>query len=226
MIPLKDENPISTTPIVVYLLIAINIAVFFHQLSLGEQLSDFFQLYAVIPQELTASINGNPPDQSVPELFTLVSSQFLHGGWMHIGFNLSLRGISQTLCKLGQLFELSISYISPSTIRNWCLKMGLYCLSQPIEEGPYALILDESVEIGKEKLLLLLGVPLEKSSFLHPLSIQDVRVLTLKVQHSWKAEEVAQLIEQTRTEHPITFSYAISDKGSTLRKALKICNLK
>ncbi len=88
MIPLRDENPISTTPIVVYILIAINIAVFFHQLGLGEQIEDFFQLYAVIPQELSASFAGNPPDQPVPEMFTLVSSQFLHGGWMHIGFNM------------------------------------------------------------------------------------------------------------------------------------------
>ena len=88
MIPLKDENPISTTPIVVYILIAINLAVFVHQLTLGEQIEDFFQLYAVIPKELTASFEGNPPNQSVPEMFTLVSSQFLHGGWMHIGFNM------------------------------------------------------------------------------------------------------------------------------------------
>ena len=88
MIPLKDENPISTTPVIVYILIAINITVFFHQLSLGEQLEAFFHLYAVIPKELTASLAGTPPDQPVPELFTLVSSQFLHGGWLHIGFNM------------------------------------------------------------------------------------------------------------------------------------------
>ena len=88
MIPLRDENPISTTPIVVYVLIAINIVVFVHQLSLGEQLKEFFQLYAVIPQELSASFAGTPPDQPVPELVTLVSSQFLHGGLMHIGFNM------------------------------------------------------------------------------------------------------------------------------------------
>jgi len=88
MIPLKDENPISTVPIVVYILIAINIAVFFNQLGLGEQLNDFFQLYAVIPQELTDSLVGNPPNQSVPEPLTLVTSQFLHGGWGHIAFNM------------------------------------------------------------------------------------------------------------------------------------------
>ncbi len=88
MIPLKDDNPISTTPVVVYVLITVNIVVFFHQLSLGDQLNYFFHLYAVIPQELTASLAGAPPDQPVPEFATLVSSQFLHGGWMHIGFNM------------------------------------------------------------------------------------------------------------------------------------------
>lgn len=88
MIPLKDENPVSTVPIVVYIIVAINIAVFFNQLSLGEQLNEFFQLYAVIPQELTDSLAGNPPYQAVPEPLTLVTSQFLHGGWAHIGFNM------------------------------------------------------------------------------------------------------------------------------------------
>ena len=88
MIPLKDENPAYTTPIVVYALIAINVVVFLHEMSLGSQINDFFQLYAVIPQELSASFQGNPPNQAVPELVTLVTSQFLHGGFMHIAFNM------------------------------------------------------------------------------------------------------------------------------------------
>jgi membrane associated rhomboid family serine protease len=88
MIPLKDDNPSYTTPVIVYALIAINIVVFLHEMSLGSQLESFFQLYAVIPQELSASFAGTPPDQSVPEIATLITSQFLHGGWMHIIFNM------------------------------------------------------------------------------------------------------------------------------------------
>ncbi len=128
MIPLRDENPISTTPIVVYILIAINIAVFFHQLGLGEQIEEFFQLYAVIPQELSASLAGNPPDQPVPELFTLVSSQFLHGGWMHIGFNmlyLSIFGNNIEDC-LGHskflVFYLTCGVLASLT--HWFFDMG------------------------------------------------------------------------------------------------------
>lgn len=89
MIPLSDDNPTNTTPIVVYVLIAINVVVFFHQLSLSAaELNSFFQLYAVIPQELTASFEGISTDQPVPEVATLVTSQFLHGGFVHIGFNM------------------------------------------------------------------------------------------------------------------------------------------
>ena len=88
MIPLRDENPTSSTPIVVYALIAINIVVFLHQMTLGSGLDGFFQLYAVIPQQLSASFEGVPINQPVPEILTLITSQFLHGGLAHIGGNM------------------------------------------------------------------------------------------------------------------------------------------
>ena len=88
MIPLNDENPSYSTPVVVYALIAINVVVFLHEMSLGRGLDGFFQLYAVIPQQLSASFNGIPVNQPVPEIVTLITSQFLHGGLMHIGGNM------------------------------------------------------------------------------------------------------------------------------------------
>ena len=88
MIPINDENPSHSTPIVVYALIAINVAVFFHQMTLGTGVEGFFQLYAVIPQQLSASFDGVPTNQPVPEILTLVTSQFLHGGLAHIGGNM------------------------------------------------------------------------------------------------------------------------------------------
>ena len=62
--------------------------------------------------------------------------------WMHIGFNISLRGVSQSLCKFASLYGLSIDYISPSSIRNWCLKFGLYSLTSIREPGKYVIICD------------------------------------------------------------------------------------
>ena len=88
MIPLNDENPTFSTPIVVYALIALNIVVFLHEMSLGSGLDGFFRLYAVVPQELSASFAGIPTNQPVPEILTLITSQFLHGGFAHIGGNM------------------------------------------------------------------------------------------------------------------------------------------
>ncbi|MGQ4647310.1 rhomboid family intramembrane serine protease [Lyngbya aestuarii] len=89
MVPLRDENPIKITPYVTYALIAINVFVFIYELTLaGPQLDGFFHLFAVVPRELTASFSGITVNQPVPEAVTLVTSQFLHAGFMHVGFNM------------------------------------------------------------------------------------------------------------------------------------------
>ncbi|MEQ9372564.1 MAG: rhomboid family intramembrane serine protease [Coleofasciculus chthonoplastes F3-SA18-01] len=89
MFPISDDNPTRITPYVTYALIGVNIAVFIHQLLLAPpQLNAFFHLYAVVPKELSASFQGIAVNQPVPEWFTLISSQFLHGGFLHIGGNM------------------------------------------------------------------------------------------------------------------------------------------
>ncbi len=81
MFPLYDENPTRITPYITYGLIGINVLVFLHELRLSEaQLDQFLQLYAVIPRQLTRF-----PDV---EWVTLFTSQFLHGGWWHLGSNM------------------------------------------------------------------------------------------------------------------------------------------
>lgn len=89
MVPLHDNNPTRTTPVVTYALIALNVAIFLYEIGLSEpQLNGFFQLYAVVPEELTASFRGVNIGQPVPEWLTLFTSQFLHGGFMHVGGNM------------------------------------------------------------------------------------------------------------------------------------------
>ena len=88
MVPIRDDNPISTTPAVVYALLALNIVIFLYELSLGDQaLQEFFNMWAVVPAELTASFSQGAVD-APGEWITLISSQFLHGGWLHVGGNM------------------------------------------------------------------------------------------------------------------------------------------
>ena len=86
MVPLRDNNPISITPYVTYGLFIANIAVFVYQLSLSEpQLERFFHVAAMVPCELSGSC---PVIGQLPEWMTLFTSQFLHGGFLHIAGNM------------------------------------------------------------------------------------------------------------------------------------------
>ena len=92
MIPLKDANPTSRTPVVTLGLIVACVAVFLYQLSLatsrgGEApLEGFVTRWGVVPVELVAALNAGALFSQ--ETATLVTSQFLHGGLLHIGGNM------------------------------------------------------------------------------------------------------------------------------------------
>jgi membrane associated rhomboid family serine protease len=88
VVPLRDNNPTRIVPFVTYALVAINIAVFVYELSLGDQLEAFFRVWAVVPRELTASFSGQPTGLPFPAWVTLITSQFLHGGFLHVAGNM------------------------------------------------------------------------------------------------------------------------------------------
>lgn len=144
---------------------------------------------------------------------------------MVIKFNVSLRAASKSLCKMGSLLGCKISYISPTTLRNWCLKLGLYYLSLDIKGGNYVLILDESVEIGREHLMLLIGLRVDNSSPIKELTMEDMVVFGVKSRESWRGEKVHVEIEKILSNKNITLDYAVADKGSSLRKGLGMSGL-
>lgn len=89
MVPLHDNNPTRITPWVTYSLIVINILVFLYEVMLSPpQLELLFQTFAVVPEQLTASFQSGSLTQIGGESFTLISSQFLHGGFLHLGGNM------------------------------------------------------------------------------------------------------------------------------------------
>lgn len=84
MIPLHDDNPTSMFPIVTLVFIATCVLVFFWELSLGPAVNQAIQNYGAIP----AVVLGNQPTHSSgalhPAWSTVLTSMFLHGGWMHL----------------------------------------------------------------------------------------------------------------------------------------------
>ncbi len=85
MFPIRDTIPSRTTPVVTWSLLAVNVFVFFYQLSLdSESLKQLFYLFGVVPARFThpewALWVGLPVDNYWPFL----TSMFLHGSWSHI----------------------------------------------------------------------------------------------------------------------------------------------
>jgi membrane associated rhomboid family serine protease len=87
VIPLRDANPTRRTPIVTLALIGACFIAFAYELGVlasnGEAgLDRFFLDYGVVPAELTRSL-ANGAWLSLPVL-AVVTSLFLHGGWLHL----------------------------------------------------------------------------------------------------------------------------------------------
>jgi membrane associated rhomboid family serine protease len=75
VIPLRDVVPTRTTPIVTISLIVINVVVFVHELQLGPSaLRTFFLTAGLVPVRWS--------------WHTVLTSMFVHGGYVHIGGNL------------------------------------------------------------------------------------------------------------------------------------------
>ncbi|HGG65149.1 MAG TPA: rhomboid family intramembrane serine protease [Rhodobacteraceae bacterium] len=81
MFPIRDHNPSLKTPYVTYALMAVNILVFLSywgNLENPRIINQFFYDWAMVPKMVTSG----------DHYYTLISSMFLHGGFMHLAGNM------------------------------------------------------------------------------------------------------------------------------------------
>jgi rhomboid family protein len=85
MIPLKDETPRRSTPVVTLLLIAANVAVFFYELSLPPHAyGALLGTYGLVPARIQYALAGTHGVSYVNAFAPLITCMFLHAGWLHI----------------------------------------------------------------------------------------------------------------------------------------------
>jgi len=77
-------TPRRSVPVATLLLIAVNVVVFLHQVSLPPaQAEAFVRLYGLVPAKIQLALAGR--HYSVADaLIPLFTCMFLHGGWLHI----------------------------------------------------------------------------------------------------------------------------------------------
>ncbi len=109
-----------------------------------------------------------------------------------------------------------------STILSWVKKIGVYQLNKSKEKSDdWVLIIDESIQIGQEKLLVIMGVQLSKIDFKKPLQYGDLTPLCSMARSKWKAEDISVIIDGLKQEIG-EVAYLLSDCGNNLKKTASL----
>jgi membrane associated rhomboid family serine protease len=87
MIPLRDNIPSRSRPIMVYGIIALNCLIFFLELSTGNHLPQLLTIFGFIPARFFA-LSETHPEKIVALYLPLLTTMFLHGGWLHLIANM------------------------------------------------------------------------------------------------------------------------------------------
>lgn len=88
MIPISDDNPARLTPLVTWGIMALCIAAFIWEISLDSGMEPTIAVLGFTPATLSQNL---PPPQgyaAVPAWATILTSMFLHGGFLHIAGNM------------------------------------------------------------------------------------------------------------------------------------------
>lgn len=89
MFPISDDNPRLLTPVVTWSIIGACVLVFLWQSVLGADAAQIaIYEFGMIPARLFGEAELRPGLAVVPAWSTVLTSMFMHGGWLHLGLNM------------------------------------------------------------------------------------------------------------------------------------------
>ena len=112
-----------------------------------------------------------------------------------------------------------------TTIRTWLAKMGLDAIKhkdRTLDEA-YAIIMDASISVGDQQMLLGLKVPADHTG--KALTHADEEVVGMAVSENWPAAKVKEFCEEITQEQGHKPEYYITDNGKNLSKAIELLDL-
>jgi hypothetical protein len=142
--------------------------------------------------------------------------------------NCSYGSIVKILRLLNIYFHLKLVKIPcENTVQNWVSKVGLYQLESVFTEfmdKEVTIIIDESIRLGQEKLLVMLICPFIKHGE-NALNFTDVKVVYMKGSKSWKGLEIAKEIQKSLIDQKVNVVNVLSDEGNNLTYAARLLKL-
>lgn len=132
--------------------------------------------------------------------------------------NCGLRTVVKILEIFGEVFEGKCGKVPCyNTVENWMKKLGLSVYENdrtPCRGGKYAVVVDESIFINSEKLLLLLGIPAHHKG--EPVKHEDVMVVGMKVGKVFNGDDIKREIDESAREAGSSPEYIVNDQAHNL----------
>ena len=109
-----------------------------------------------------------------------------------------------------------------NSIENWMKKSGYHTyLNSELKDKKttHSLITDESILLGKEKLILSLGIKAKKDTST-ALNYRDTEVVGIHVDSNWNSDSIKKAFETDEKKMGKSPLYIVSDNDSKLKKAI------
>ena len=109
-----------------------------------------------------------------------------------------------------------------TTIGYWTQELGLSVYKEScslFKDKRYALIVDESMMIGSEKLLLTLAMPAINAG--SAITEKDITIVDISIAKSWNGTSIKNVLEKVADKIGHKPEYVISDNGYTVCKAVR-----
>jgi len=123
--------------------------------------------------------------------------------------------------------HLSLGKSAPSfsTTMLWVKKIGYYQLQLPKEKADdWIIVVDESIGVGQEKVLVVLGIRRSRIDFSRPLILQDMVPILVKSKERWTGDDIAHELEEVKLILGNVI-YAVTDSCSCLKSGLRKANI-
>ncbi len=113
-----------------------------------------------------------------------------------------------------------------TTLTNWVLKIGYHELTRPkIKADDWIILLDHSIQIGSEKVMVVYGIRQSEIMFDRALQYKALTTMSIISKKKWKATDVADEIKKIEKEIG-TIKFAVGDYNGNLKKGLQLCGIK
>ncbi len=137
----------------------------------------------------------------------------------------SFRAVAKSSHILREYQEIPLQTVAPNTVMRWVRKLGYYALTKPKPVADdWIILLDHSIQLGAEKLFVILGIRESTIDFSRPLAYADLDPLWMSASAHWNGQFIREIVERLQSRLG-RMRYAVGDYGSDIRKGLRLAGI-